>query len=112
MQDTVLDGNEKHKQLLQSMNTRPFWHYCEVCGKKEYITAEEAFNDGWDYPPNMGAFGVLSPRTCGSCPITGTLWLKVNNLGGMVTESMLTPEELKTLLRIKSEPESLLGEED
>ncbi|MCR5098816.1 MAG: hypothetical protein K6B14_07710 [Lachnospiraceae bacterium] len=52
MQKTILDEQEKHKQLLQSMNTRPFWHYCEVCGKKEYITAEEAFNDGWDYPPS------------------------------------------------------------
>ena len=25
-------------------------HICEVCGKTEIMTPEEAFNDGWDYP--------------------------------------------------------------
>ena len=28
-------------------------HICEVCGKKEIMTPEEAFLDGWDYPPRM-----------------------------------------------------------
>lgn len=49
----------KHNELLESMKTRPFWHYCEVCGKKEYITAQDAFDTGWDYPPQMGHFGLL-----------------------------------------------------
>lgn len=31
-------------------------HICEVCGKTEILTPEEAFNDGWDYPPRMGGF--------------------------------------------------------
>ena len=26
-------------------------HICEVCGKTEILTPEEAFNEGWDYPP-------------------------------------------------------------
>lgn len=45
---------EKAKErldLLESMNSRPFWHYCEVCGAKVFCTAQDAFNAGWDYPP-------------------------------------------------------------
>lgn len=103
----------KRKALLESMNTRKFWHYCEVCGKKAYVTAEEAHNDGWDYPPKMGCFGLLSPRTCGECLIADTLFWKVNTGGGLpiVIEKSLSPEELVTWRRIKNEPESLLEEE-
>lgn len=43
---------------------------CEVCGKEEVLTSDEAFEQGWDYLPRMGAFGIVSPRTCGSCPIS------------------------------------------
>lgn len=103
----------RRKALLNSMNTRRFWHYCEVCGKKAYLTAEEAHNDGWDYPPKMGHFGLLSPRTCGECGIADTLFWKVNTSGKLpiVCEGSLTPEELVTWRRIKREPESLLEEE-
>lgn len=38
---------QERKKLLDSMKTRKFWHYCEVCGKKEFITAKEAHNLGW-----------------------------------------------------------------
>ena len=55
------DKSRKRKALLESMKTRPFWHYCEVCGKKEFLTDEDAFNRGWDYPPKMGSFGLLGP---------------------------------------------------
>ena len=71
------DGFEaifEHRQLLESMNTRPFWHYCEVCGKKEFITAKEALDAGWDYPPHFGEFGLLGPRTCGNCSLKDTLF--------------------------------------
>ena len=40
------EREHKHRQLIASMNTRPFWHYCEVCGKKEFITAKEALDAG------------------------------------------------------------------
>lgn len=107
--------NRKRKELLKSMNTRPFWHYCEVCGKKEFITAKEAFDKGWDYPPNIGRFGMLSPRTCGDCGIQDTLFFKVNDPENgalpIVVESLLTDEEKITWNRIKGEPESLLEEE-
>lgn len=102
----------KREELLKSMETRPFWHYCEVCGKKEYITAQEAFNGGWDYPPHMGKFGLLGLRTCGECPLEATLFWKVNTEKKVpipiVVERLLTPEEKVTWHRIKAEPESLL----
>ncbi len=108
------DAN-KRKELLQTMKTRPFWHYCEVCGKKEYITAPEAFDAGWDYPPDIGAFGVLGPRTCGDCSLKDTLYWRVNTEKKvpipLVIDGMLTPEEEITWRRIKAEPESLLEEE-
>ncbi len=111
----VIGGTITGKALLDSMKTRPFWHYCEVCGKKEYLTAQEAFNQGWDYPPNIGEFGLLSPRTCGSCQIQDTLWWRVNNNKKVplpiVVDSILNDEERITWHRIKTEPESLLEEE-
>ena len=103
----------KRKELIESMKVRPIWHYCEVCGRKEFITAKDAFDTGWDYPPQMGYFGLLSPRTCGNCTIKDTLYMKINSPGRfpVVIESELTPAELITWRRIKSEPESLLVDE-
>lgn len=104
-------AEKKYKELLESMKIRPFWHYCEVCGKKEFITADTAFNDGWDYPPHIGTFRLLGPRTCSKCSLEDTLFWKVNTNGSLpiVIESELTPEELVTWRRIKAEPESLLA---
>lgn len=109
------EERRKRQELLESMNTRPFWHYCEGCGKKAYLTAQQAFDDGWDYPPRMGCFGFLGPRTCGSCLIDSTLFWRVNTEKKVpipvVVNEMLTPEERITWRRIKGEPESLLEEE-
>ncbi len=105
------DEKRRKQELMESMKTRPFWHYCEVCGKKEYLTAREAFEGGWDYPPSMRyVFGVLGPRTCGNCTIAGTLYLKVmtSHKPPRIVPSELTPKELETWLRIRGEPESLL----
>lgn len=100
--------------LLKSMETRPFWHYCEGCGAKAFVTAQEAFDSGWDYPPRIGRFGVLGPRTCGSCLISTTLFWKISTSRKLpiVCEGDLTPGELITWRRIKGEPESLLDEEE
>lgn len=114
----VKDEDEKareKKEWLERMEYWPFWHYCEVCGKKELLTAQSAFDDGWDYPPKMGSFGVLGPRTCGNCSLTDTLYWKVTaeNKAALpiVSDAMLTPKERVTWARIKAEPESLLEEE-
>lgn len=107
------EARRRRKELIESMAARPFWHYCEVCGRREFLTAKDAFDSGWDYPPRMGHFGLLGPRTCGDCGIDGTLWFKINAPGRfpVVIEKELTPQELATWRRIKAEPESLLAEE-
>lgn len=103
----------KKKELMERMKNEPFWHYCEVCGKKEFITVEEAYNTSWDYPPNMGVFGLLSPRKCGNCSITDTIFREINSSGKIpiVFDDNPSEEELITWRRIKGEPESLLVEE-
>ena len=81
-------------------------HICEVCGREEILDSEEAFEQGWDYPPKMGKFGVLSPRTCPNCNITDTVWWKLqNNLVDKITE-----KDLETIDRIIKEPESIMAE--
>ena len=49
-------------------------HICEVCGRTENLTPQEAFDEGWDYPPRMGSFGIVSPRTCPDCSMMDTAW--------------------------------------
>lgn len=104
------EREHKHRQLIESMNTRPFWHYCEVCGKKEFITAKETLDAGWDYPPHFGEFGLLGPRNCGNCSLKDTLFWKVHTELPLpiVINEQLTPEEKIIWQRIKAEPESLL----
>lgn len=80
-------------------------HVCEVCGKTEVLDSDDAFEQGWDYPPNMGKFGVVSPRTCGDCSMEKTLWW------ALAVEKK-RPEDLsdrqrETLLRILGEPMSI-----
>ena len=83
-----------------------YLHICEVCGKTEVLTPDEAFEQGWDYPPRMGAFGVLSPRTCGDCGMVDTLWWRVmyNNLD----VNNLSDKDKETLTRIANEPDSIM----
>ncbi len=108
--EEMAEGRKQYKELLESMKIRPFWHYCEVCGAKAYITAEEAFKEGWDYPPKMGTFRLLGPRKCGNCGIEKTLYWKIHTQQSLpiVLENTLTPAEKETWQRIKGEPESLL----
>lgn len=51
-----------------------FEHWCEVCGKTEVLPSEEAYRTRWDFPPRMGQWGVISPRTCRTCPMNRTVW--------------------------------------
>lgn len=52
----------------------PLLHWCEVCGVEVYLKPSDAFDAGWDFPPVMGRFGVINPRTCPNCRITETAW--------------------------------------
>lgn len=83
-------------------------HICEVCGKTEVLTPEEAYDLGWDYPPMMGSFGIVSARTCPNCPIDKTLWWKFITKGSDVD---LSEKEAETLRRIINEPKSILIED-
>jgi len=83
---------------------------CEVCGVEETLTEERAYQKGWDYPPKMGAFGVISPRTCPNCVINRTLWwaLTVDHY----EVGMLTDQQKATLQRILGEPATILASGD
>ena len=85
-------------------------HICEVCGKTEILTPEEAFNDGWDYPPRMGAFGVVSPRTCGDCTINHTVWWALVCEKKSINE--LSQMQKETIKRIQEEPGSIISKEE
>lgn len=78
-----------------------FEHWCEVCGRTAFLTPDEAFTAGWDFPPRMGAWGMISPRTCGSCPVTATAWWAVAvdhyDIG------LLTPTQRAAVARILNE---------
>ncbi|WJY99392.1 hypothetical protein CHAN_03845 [Corynebacterium hansenii] len=82
-----------------------FPHICEVCGKEELLTRHEAFNAGWDYPPDHGKFGVISPRCCPNCPNQRTLWWAM--AVEKYTEDILSERHLKTARRILAKPDDL-----
>jgi len=79
----------------------PFDHICEVCGKTESLTPAQAYDAGWDYPPQMGEWGVVSPRTCQRCGMDATVWWALTT--DKKTVSDLTPEQLATVARIRDE---------
>lgn len=81
-------------------------HICEVCGTEKVMTSDEAFDEGWDYPPRMGTFAVLSARTCGNCPINRTLWWRL--AVDKVDPSTLTTADLALVERVQNEPQSLV----
>ncbi len=90
-------------------------HICEACAKTEVLDSDEGFRQGWDYPPRMGAFGVLSPRTCGDCGIDKTLYWKVllHDQQAQTDQEplVLTDEEKVFLERVQAEPDSITPKE-
>ena len=85
------------------------WHICEQCGHRELLTPQEAFDAGWDYPPVMGVFGVLTQRNCPKCRMDESLYWRVafDRSARLDDRSTMTPHEQSTLGRILMEPESL-----
>jgi len=80
-------------------------HICENCGKEQLLTSEEGYKQGWDYPPKMGAFKIISPRTCGDCGINTTLWWEITC--NKTLPDQLSERHKQTLKRILTEPESI-----
>lgn len=81
-------------------------HICENCGKEEVLTSEEGYEKGWDYPPKMGSFAVISPRTCGNCGIQTTLWWEITSNQTPLED--LNDHHKTTLERILGEPDTIL----
>lgn len=81
-------------------------HICENCGKEEILSSEDGYKQGWDYPPKMGTFKIVSPRTCGECGITTTLWWEITC--NKTPAEQLSEKHRQTLKRILTEPESIL----
>lgn len=93
----------------QSLENKKFKHVCEVCGLEEMLTAEEAYNAGWDYPPFMGEFGVVSPRTCPICPMMATAWAALTLQ--QKTPDQLSDNQKKAVKRIIAEPFTILTDD-
>ncbi len=72
-------------------------YLCEVCDAVDHLTQEQAYTAGWDYPPFIGIWGVLSPRTCPNCLIDQTAYWAV------LTRGDLTERHQKTIERILAE---------
>ncbi|WP_308217460.1 hypothetical protein [Mycobacteroides abscessus] len=96
----VLESDTTHWRLR---------HLCEVCGRDEILTPAVAYERGWDYPPRMGQFGIISPRTCPSCPMSSTVWAALT-LEQRSRED-LSDEQLDTIARILAEPMSITVEQ-
>jgi len=73
-------------------------YQCEVCDKQEELTEQQAFDQGWDYPPFIGAWTVVGPRTCGSCPIDKTVWWELAINHAMPED--LNNQQISTIERI------------
>ena len=56
----------------------------------------------------MGAYGVVSPRTCPDCPMMETAWaaLMMKN----IPFEELTERQKEAVLRIKGEPGNMIPE--
>lgn len=81
---------------------KKYKYICEVCGKTQiYDSPDQAYKDGWDYPPFIGMYGVLSPRTCPNCTIDQTVWWKLQQ------SDNLTQHDIEVIERIKGEPNNI-----
>lgn len=81
-------------------------HICEACDRDEILTPEEAYQQGWDYPPKMGAFGVVSPRTCPDCTVDKTVyWMIITHNGD--SPPQLDERQMAIIQRIRDEPGSI-----
>ena len=87
-------------------------YICESCGKIGlYHNADEGFNDGWDYPPKIGSYRVIGPRTCEKCLIDTTLYWAIIT-GEVKSINDMTTRQKATLIRILGEPETISIDEN
>lgn len=105
-------GKEPAPRLISSIF---LWEGGKTCSciisarsavRKKILSPDHAHRLGWDYLPIMGKFKTVSPRTCGSCPITGTLWWNLEMEGKRI--DALDKHQRQILERILNEPESIM----
>ena len=84
-----------------------FHHICEVCLKDEILSPDQAYEAGWDYPPKMGVFGIISPRICPGCLMEDSVWWALMMMPGGSADA-LTERQRAAVARMLAEPESLL----
>lgn len=96
--DGVWESNRQENIVLR--------HICEVCSLEIFLSSAEAYRLGWDYPPAMGNYGIVSPRTCPTCPIKETLWWEITY--NKTQPDQLSERHRHTLKLILTEPESLM----
>lgn len=73
-------------------------HYvCETCDAEADLTEAEAYQAGWDYPPFIGMWGIVSPRTCPNCLIDTTAYWAI------ISGQPLTEKHQATVRRIMGE---------
>lgn len=98
-----VDGQSWTDEVLRGMENRDTVtkrdYLCEVCGKKASLTEDEAFKAGWDYPPFIGVWGIVSPRTCPDCDMTKTAYWHIMTEGGKA----LPEHHMNTVRRILAE---------
>lgn len=88
--------------LGQSWDNEVVTEYvCETCGRTEQLTQQQAYQAGWDYPPFIGSWGVVSPRTCGSCLIDTTAYWTLITQGAAAVEA--DERHMATIRRIVTE---------
>jgi hypothetical protein len=75
-------------------------YICETCETTVELTEQEAYEAGWDYPPFIGIWGVVSPRTCPNCTIETTAYWHLITKGG----DDLPERHVNTIKRILAEP--------
>ena len=78
-----------------------FLHWCESCGHEELLDSDTAYDAGWDFPPRMGIWSVISPRTCPNCAISKTVWWAIAIDKHSI--DTLTPHQRKVVGRILEE---------
>lgn len=103
----VLQGR---KQDIKDYSNSKFLHICEKCGRQDILTPQKGFELGWDYPPKMSDFKMVSPRTCGDCGIEHTIWWDICLEHKNFEE--LTEAQHKTIARILQEPDSIIVKDE
>ncbi|WP_353892908.1 hypothetical protein PRVXH_002298 [Proteinivorax hydrogeniformans] len=95
--------NKDNREKFKNQKLR---FVCEACGQKMIMTPAEGYKAGWDYPPYMYPFSVISPRTCNKCGIEKTVWWEICMKHKTFEE--LTDSQKETIERIYREPESII----